>query len=67
MVNGGFHLQNLSRQWRELKLHVIDLKEHSMLLHFTSQETFSTESSSVNDLEACKKKTVYCTCSLIYT
>ena len=65
MVNGGFHFQNLSRWWRELKLHVIDLKEHSMLLHFTSQETFSTESGSVD--EACKKKTVYCTCSLIYT
>ena len=55
--------------WRELKLRVKDLKEHLMLLHFTSQETFYTESGSVN--KACKKKrAVYCTgldCSLIYT
>ena len=40
MVNEGIHFQNLSRWCRELKLHVIDLKEHSMLLYFTSQETF---------------------------
>ena len=49
-----------------VKLRAIDLKEHPMLLHFTSQELFSTESGSVN--KACKKKrAVYCTgldCSL---
>ena len=52
-----------------VKLRAIDLKEHPMLLHYTSQELFSTESGSVN--KACKKKrAVYCTgldCSLTYT
>ena len=64
MVNGGFYFQNLSRWSRELKLCVIDLKEHwdPMLLHFTSdlRKVFNTKSGSVN--EACKKKR----CTLMY-
>ena len=59
---------NLSRWWREVKLHVIDLKEqhpysldrlqHPMLLHFTSQETFLLLRVVVGLYE---KMNVYCT------
>ena len=46
---------SFSRWWRELNLCVTDVtEEHPILLHFTSEETFNTESGSVN--EACKKK-----------
>ena len=51
----GIPFQNLSRWWRELKLHVIDLKEqHPMVLHLTNHELFNIEIGSVN--EACAKK-----------
>ena len=55
------------RWWRELRLHVIDLKEqHPMLLRFTSHwKHFDTERVSKEE-----EKNVYCTrldCSLIYT
>ena len=60
---------SFSRWWRELKLHVIDLKEHPYCCTLPPRKLFNTESGSVN--EACKKKrAVYCTgldCSLIYT
>ena len=46
-INSGLTEISFPRWWRELKLHVIDLKEQRlMLLHFTSQETFNTESGS---------------------
>ena len=49
MVNmQGFIFKICQGRERALKLHVIDLREqHPMLLHFISQETFRTESGSV--------------------